>query len=60
VLSWVEPDQVTIPAGIVIPVLDREKIARYYEEIFQFELATYSFLSNGARDVVLKLRQIEN
>jgi catechol 2,3-dioxygenase-like lactoylglutathione lyase family enzyme len=45
-----------MPVKIIIPVLDYEKIERYYKEILQFELRDdLFFLPNGARDVVLKL-----
>lgn len=44
------------PVKIIIPVIDYEKIERYYKEALQFKLEDdFFFLPNGARDVVLKL-----
>jgi predicted enzyme related to lactoylglutathione lyase len=45
-----------IPVKIIIPVLDYEKIERYYKEVLLFELKDDLFLlPNNARDVGLKL-----
>lgn len=45
-----------IPVKIIIPVLDYEKIERYYKEVLQFEPdEDIFFLPTGTRDVALKL-----
>lgn len=45
-----------IPIKIIVPVLDYEKIERYYKEVLQFEMEDdLFFLPNGAREAALKL-----
>jgi hypothetical protein len=45
-----------IPVKIIIPVLDYEKVERYYKEVLLFEhQEDIFFLPTGARDVALKL-----
>jgi catechol 2,3-dioxygenase-like lactoylglutathione lyase family enzyme len=45
-----------IPIKIIIPVLDYEKIERYYKDVLIFELKEdFFFLPPGSRDVALKL-----
>lgn len=45
-----------VPVKIIIPVLDYEKVERYYKDVLQFELEEdLFFLGNGARDVALRL-----
>ncbi|MFL6635308.1 MAG: VOC family protein [Massilia sp.] len=49
-----------VPVKIIIPVLDYEKIERYYKEVLQFELKDdLFFLPSGACEVALKLLIID-